>query len=148
MKRALVVMVTLLAMVALVSGVMAQAPAKTEKPAAPAPEKAAPAPEKAKPAAEKSKAEKPKSTKVRGTVLVYEAGKMIKVKKSDGKEMAFAVTEKTMLGGGEVKKGTPVDVVYRKDGDKMVATAIIVSTAKEPPKKAGEKAAEKAPQKK
>jgi len=139
MKRALVVMVTLLAMVAFVSGGMAQAPAKTEKPAAPAPEKAAPAAEKAKPAAEKPK--------FGGTVMRYETGKLIKVKRSDGKEMTFNVTKKTELKG-EVKEGALVTILYKKDGDKTVATAIIVATGKKPPKQIPEKATGKTPEKK
>ena len=138
MKRALVVMVALLAMVAFVSGVMAQAPAKTEKPAAPAPEKAAPPP-KEKPAAEKPKADKPKAMKFTGAVEGYEAGKMIKVKGSKDKEMTFDVMGDTKMKG-EVKEGAKVTVMYKKDGDKMVATSITVAAEKKPPKKAPEKA--------
>ena len=70
-------------MVAFASGVIAQAPAKTEKPAAPA----APAPA---PAAEKPKVEKAKEAKAMrfgGVVAAYEAGKMIKVK--GAKEHSF-----------------------------------------------------------
>ncbi len=140
MKRALVVMVALLAMVAFVSGVMAQAPAQTQKPAAPAVEKAAPAPEKPKPAAEKPKTDKPKAMKFAGAVAGYEAGKMIKVKGSKDKEMAFDVTGDTKMKG-EVKDGAKVTVMYKKDGDKMVATSIAVT----PEKKASSK---KAPEKK
>ena len=145
-------MVALLAMVAFVSGVMAQAPATTEKPAAPAVEKAAPAPEKPKPAAEKPKTEKPKALKFTGAVAGYEAGKMIKVKAKD-KEMAFDVTGDTKMKG-EVKDGAKVTVNYKKDGAKMVATSITVSAEKKPPAtkppatKPPEKAAEKAPEKK
>ena len=140
MKRALIVMVALLAMVAFVSGVMAQAPAKTEKPAAPAPEKAAS--EKPKPAADKPKADKPKAMKFAGAVAGYEAGKMIKVKGSKDKEMTFDVMGDTKMKG-EVKEGAKVTVMYKKDGDKMVATSITVSAEKKAaPKK------EKAPEKK
>ncbi len=136
-------MVALLAMVAFVSGVMAQAPAKTEKPAAPAVEKAAPAPEKPKPAAEKPKADKPKAMKFAGAVAGYEAGKMIKVKGAKDKEMAFDVTGDTKMKG-EVKEGAKVTVMYKKDGDKMVATSIAVAAEKKAaPKKAPEKAPEK-----
>ena len=147
MKRALVVMMTLMAMVAFVSGGMAQAPAKTEKPAAP--ERPAPAPtsEKAQPAAEKPKDEKTGAVRFGGTVTGYEAGKMIKVKGSDDKEVTFGVTKKTKVKG-EVKQGVMVTVAYKKDGDKMVATAINVSKGKKTPKKAREKTAEKAPEKK
>jgi hypothetical protein len=125
MKRMLIVMVALLAMVAFASGVIAQAPAKTEKPAAPA----APAP-----AAEKPKMEKPKEAKAMkfgGTVAAYEAGKMIKIKGAKDKEMAFDVTGDTKMKG-EVKEGAKVTVMYKKDGDKMMATSISVTP---PPKK-------------
>jgi len=145
MKRTLVVMVALLAMVAFVSGVMAQAPAKTEKPAAPAVEKAAPAPAPAqpKPAADKPKADKPKAMKFAGAVAGYEAGKMIKVKGSKDKEMTFDVTADTKVKG-DVKDGAKVTVMYKKDGDKMVATSISGPAEKKaPPKKAPEKAPEK-----
>jgi Cu/Ag efflux protein CusF len=117
MKRALVVMVALVAMVAFVSGVMAQAPAQTEKPAVPAPEKA--------------KEYKPKTMKVSGVVAGYEAGKMIKVKGPKGKAMAFDVKDDTKMKG-EVKEGVKVIVTYTKNGDKMVATSIAVAP---PPKK-------------
>ncbi len=126
MKRMLIVMVALLAMVAFASGAIAQAPAKTEKPAA-AP--AAPAP-----AAEKPKTEKPKaakSMKFGGTVAAYEAGKMITVKGAKNKEMAFDVTGDTKMKG-EVKEGAKVTVMYKKEGDKMMATSISVTP---PPKK-------------
>ena len=144
MKRALVVMVALIAMVAFASGVMAQAPAKTEQPAAPAPEKAAPAPEKMKPAAEKPKADKPKAMKFSGVVAGYEAGKMIKVKGSKDKEITFDVMGDTKMKG-EVKEGGKVTVMYKKDGDKMVATSIAMSAEKKSSKKAAEKPPEKAP---
>ena len=138
MKKALVVMVALLTMVAFAGGVMAQAPAKTEKPAAqaaPAPEKAAPAP---KPAAEQ-----PKPLKATGTVAAYEAGKMISVKVKD-KEMKFDIAADAKVTG-EIKKGAKVTVMYKKDGDKMVATSISGPKPKKeaPPKKAPESAPEK-----
>jgi len=120
MKRMLIAMVALLAIVAFASGAMAQAPAKPAEP-----EKAAPAPEKAK--AEKA----PKAMKAIGTVAAYEAGKMITVKGKD-KEMAFDVTGETMVKG-EVKEGTKVTVMYKKDGDKRIATSISIAP---PPKKA------------
>ncbi len=132
MKRILILMVALLTIVAFAGGVMAQAPAKTEKPAATAPEKAAPAPEKpkAKPAAPKP---------VTGTVAAYEAGKMIAVKVKD-KEMKFDIAPDAKVKG-EVKEGAKATVAYKKDGDKMVATSISVPAPKKeaPPKKAPEK---------
>ncbi len=131
MKRMLIVMVALLAMVAFASGAIAQAPAKTEKPAAPAP------------AAEKPKMEKPKEAKPMrfgGTVAAYEAGKMIKIKGAKDKEMAFDVTGDTKMKG-EVKEGAKVTVMYKKDGDKMMATSISVTPP--PKKKAAPKKEEK-----
>jgi len=132
MKRMLIIMVALLAMVAFASSVIAQAPAKTETPAA---TPAAPAP-----AAEKPKMEKPKaakSMKFGGTVAAYEAGKMIKVKGAKDKEMTFDVAADTKMKG-EVKEGAKVTVMYKKDGDKMMATSI--SVAPPPKQKAPAKA--------
>jgi hypothetical protein len=127
MKRVLFFMVVLLAMVAFVSGVMAQASPKTEKPVAPA--------------AEKPKADKPKAMKFSGIVVAYEAGKMIKVKGAKDKEMIFDVTGDTKIKG-EVKEGAKVNLRYKKEVDKVIATDIVVSGGK-PPKKAPEKAPEK-----
>ncbi len=128
MKRILIVMVALIAMVAFASGAVAQAPAKTEKPAA-APEKVAPAPA---PAAEKApKAKEAKPSRFAGTVAAYEAGKSIKVKGAKDKEMAFDVTPDTKVKG-DVKEGAKVTVLYKKEADKNVATSISVPP---PPKK-------------
>lgn len=113
MKRILIVLVALLAMVAFVSGVVAQEK-KAEKPAA---------------AAEKPKA--PKAMKFSGTVVAYEAGKMIKVKGAKDKEMTFDVTADTKIKG-EVKEGAKATVRYKKEGDKMVVTSISVATPKKP----------------
>jgi Cu/Ag efflux protein CusF len=103
MKRTLVVMIALLAMVAFVSGVMAQAPGKTAKP----------------------KAEEPKKMRFNGAVVGYEAGKMIKVKRSSGTEMTFSITRDTQMEG-EVKEGAKVSVEYKKVHDKMVTSSISV----------------------
>jgi len=118
MKKYLAISVVLLTIVAFASGVMAQTPAK-------------PAPQ---PAAEKSKVESPKAEKkespqtmdVSGIVTAYQAGKTIKVK---GKDMAFEITGDTKVKG-EVKEGANITVTYKKEGDKMVATAITVATEK------------------
>jgi branched-subunit amino acid aminotransferase/4-amino-4-deoxychorismate lyase len=115
MKKILVVFVALLAMVAFVSGVVAQ-----EKKA-----------EKAAAAADKPKADKPKAPKalkVTGAVAAYEAGKTITVKAKD-KDMVFDIAADAKIKG-EVKEGAKVTVTYKKDGDKMVATAISVAAAK------------------
>jgi len=137
MKKLFVVMIALFTMVAFAGSVMAQAPAKPAEPAKPA----APAPEKAK--AEKPKA--PKAMKAIGTVASYEAGKMITVKAKD-KELTFDVTGDTKVKG-EVKEGAKATVMYKKDGDKMMATSITVAPAKKAAEKkpAEKKAAEKKP---
>jgi hypothetical protein len=124
MKKVFVIVIALLTMVAFASSVMAQAPAKPAEPAKPA----APA---EKPKTEKKEA--PKATKAMGTVAGYEAGKMIKVKGKD-KETTFGVTGDTKVKG-EVKDGAKVTVMYKKDGDKMVATSITVAAEKKPAEK-------------
>jgi hypothetical protein len=63
-----------------------------------------------------------------GNVTAYEAGKVIKVKEKD-KEMAFDITANTQVKG-EVKDGSKVTVMYKKEGDKMVATAITAMAEK------------------
>ena len=126
MKKVFVVMIALLTMVAFAGSVMAQAPAKPAEPAKPA----APAD---KPKTDKPKAA-PKAMNFSGAVAGYEAGKMIKVKGKD-KEMTFDVTGDTKMGKGEVKEGANVKVTYKKDGDKMIATAVNVKAAKKPAEK-------------
>ena len=121
MKRILIVLVALVAMVAFVGGAVAQ-------------EKKAPAPVPAAPAAEKAKAEKPKAPKAMkasGTIAAYEAGKMIKVKGAKDKDWSFDIAPDAKVKG-EAKQGAKVTVMYKKDGDKMVATSISVAAAKKP----------------
>ena len=85
MKKVLMVLVALLAMVAFVSGVVAQEkPVATEKPKA------------EKPKADKPKA--PKAMKATGAVAAYEAGKTIKLKVKD-KEMEFAIAADAKVKG-------------------------------------------------
>jgi len=128
MKK-LILVAAFLTLVAFVSGVMAQgtkatapvpAPAKAATTAAPAP---APAPAKAE--------------KYAGTVeKVDEAAKAVVVKgKKD--EKTFVVDDKTKITKGgkdmplaDLKKGMNVSLEYKKDGDKMVATAIKASAPK------------------
>lgn len=125
MKRVLVLGVALLTVLAFASAVMAQAPAKTTGPAS---EKVSP-----KAAAEKPKAEKPKALKATGKVAAYTAGKMITVKMKD-KEMTFDIAAGAKVKG-EIKDGAKVTVMYKKDGDKMVATSISgAAPKKEAPK--------------
>jgi hypothetical protein len=118
MKK-LILVVVLLTMVAFVSGVMAQG-----KPA-PAPA-AAPAP--AQPA---------KAEKFAGTVdKVDEAAKAIVIKgKKDEKTIVIDEKTKITKGGKEMafadlKMGMNVSVEYKKDGDKMVATAVKAAAPK------------------
>jgi len=121
MKKSLIIVVALLAMVAFVGGVVAQ-----EK-KAPAPAAApAPAPEKAK---TEKPAKAPKAMKASGTVAAYEAGKMIKVKGAKEKEWTFDIAPDAKIKG-EPKEGAKVTVMYKKDGDKMVATSISVAATK------------------
>jgi hypothetical protein len=49
--------------------------------------------------------------------------------------MEFAIAGDAKVGKGDIKEGAKVKVTYKKDGDKMVATAISLV----PEKKAGEK---------
>ena len=143
MKKALL-LVALLTLVAFVSGAMAQqkpAPAKPATTAAPAPAPAAP--EKPKAAAKMEKAS--------GAIAkVDEAAKsiVVKVKKA---EKAFVVDDKTKITKGkdslafaDLKKDMNVSIEYKKEGDKMIATAIKVSVPKAAPK---EKKAEEKPAK-
>jgi Cu/Ag efflux protein CusF len=126
MKK-MILLVTLLTLVAFVSGAMAQ-----QKPApAPAPAPAAPA-----------KKEEPKIEKFTGVVeKVDEMAKAVVVK--DKKvEKTFAVDDKTKITKGgkdmplaELKKGMNVSVEYKKDGEKLVAVAIKASAPKAAPKK-------------
>jgi hypothetical protein len=128
MKKSLIIAIALVAMVAFVGGVMAQgtkAPAPAPAASAPAP---APAPEKAK---MEKPAKAPKAMKASGAVAAYEAGKMIKVKGAKDKEWTFDIAADAKIKG-EPKEGAKVTVMYKKDGDKMVATSIAVAAAKKP----------------
>jgi Na+-transporting methylmalonyl-CoA/oxaloacetate decarboxylase gamma subunit len=116
MKKALIVLIALLTAVAFVSGVIAQEK-KAEPPA---------------PAAEKAKAEKPKAPKAMrasGIVSDYQAGKMIKMKGAKEKEWTFDIGPDAKVKG-EPKEGAKVTVMYKKEGDKMIATAISVAAGK------------------
>jgi hypothetical protein len=129
MKQNMIAFVALLTLVTFAGVVMAQTPAKstasavTDKPSVSSAEK----PKAEGPKVEKKK-EAPKAIRVSGIVAAYEAGKMIKVKGKD-KEMAFDLTGDTRVKG-DVKDGAKVTVMYKKEGDKMVATAITVVAEK------------------
>lgn len=98
MKRFLIMLVALVAVLAFVSGAFA---------------------------AEK-KAAAPKTS---GTVIAYEEGKTITIKGAKDRELAFDIAPDATVKG-EVKEGAKVTVMYKKDGDKMVATAISVPAKK------------------
>ena len=134
MKKVLV-LVVLLALVAFVSGAMAQ-----QKPA----EKPAPAPAPAKPA------EKAKVEKFSGAVQKVDEMAKTVVVKGKTKEMTFALDEKTKITKAgkamplsNLKEGMQVSVQYKKDGDKMIATAIKAAVPKPAPKKEPAKPAAK-----
>jgi hypothetical protein len=131
MKR-LIIFVSVLVLVAFVSGVMAQG-------------KPAPA-----------KEEKPKIEKFSGVIeKVDEAAKSIDVKRKVGKEekiLTFATTADTKITRGketltfaDLKPKMSASIEYKKDGDKNVAIAIKVAVPKAAPKK--EKKPEEAPKK-
>ena len=113
MKKYLGIAVALLALVAFVGGVVAQEKAR--------------APMSEKPKMEKAKA--PKAMKAVGTIAAYEAGKMIQVKGKKDKEWTFDIAPDAKIKG-EPKEGAKATVMYKKEGDKMVATSISVATAK------------------
>jgi Flp pilus assembly protein TadD len=114
MKKTLIVLVALLAMVAFVSVAVAQKAEQGKTTTT------------TTTTTEKTKA--PKALKVTGAVAAYEAGKTITVKTKD-KELAFDIAADAKVKG-KVKEGAKVTVTYKKDGDKMVATAISVAAAK------------------
>jgi hypothetical protein len=108
MKKTLIILVALFAMVAFVSGAVAQQKPET-------------------PQSQKHKA--PKAMHFKGTVAAYEAGKTITVKGAKEKEMTFDVAADAKIKG-EVKEGAKVTVAYKKEGDKMMATSISAAGAK------------------
>ena len=59
--------------------------------------------------------------KFSGVVTAYEAGKMIKVIGAKKKEVTFDVAPDAKVKG-EVKEGAKVTVMYKKEGEKMMAT--------------------------
>ena len=131
MKKMLL-LVTLVVLVAFVSGAMAQ---QKPAPAPAAPASTAPA----KPA-------EMKMEKFSGTISkVDQMGKMIEVKgKMNKKEktMTFAIDDMTkiMKGKGmmkmeDLKEGMTASVQYNKEGDKMMAATIKLSAPKSAPKK-------------
>jgi len=136
MKK-MILFVAILTLAVFVSGVMAQ-PKPAEKPAA------------AKEAAPAKKAEGPKVEKFAGMIdKADEMAKSIDVKgkvKKEEKTMTFAIGPdakitrgKETLSVADLKKGMNVAVEYKKEGEKMTATAIKVAAPKAAPKKPAEK---------
>ncbi|NWF91532.1 MAG: hypothetical protein HXY46_01335 [Syntrophaceae bacterium] len=122
--RKLILLVALLTLVVFIAAAIAQ-------------QKPAPAPEKPKPA---------KVEKFSGVIeKVDEVAKAIDVKgkvKKEEKTLTFATDDKTKITKAgkdvpfaELKAGMNVSVSYKKDGDKMIATAIKVAAPKAAPKK-------------
>jgi hypothetical protein len=81
------------------------------------------------PAVEKPMSKEAKTMRVYGTVVTYEAGKIIKVKGAKEKEWTFDVGPNAKIKG-EVKEGVRVGVRYMKEGDKLVATSIYLAHPK------------------
>jgi branched-subunit amino acid aminotransferase/4-amino-4-deoxychorismate lyase len=117
MKKTLIVLVALLAMVAFVSVAVAQKAEQGKTTTTTT-------------TTTTEKAKVPKALKVTGAVVAYEAGKTIKIK-TKAKELAFDIAADAKIKG-EVKEGAKATVIYKKDGDKMVATGINVAAAKKP----------------
>ena len=92
-------------------------------------------------AAEK-KATKPQAGKVSGTVTVYVAANQadklagtISVKDAKDKKWSFDVLPETKITG-EVARGAKATVTYKKEGGKMVATAVSAAAKKKSSKPA------------
>ena len=141
MKK-VILLVALIALVAFVSGVMAQ-------------QKTSPAPAKpaATPAPAPAAAEKVKLDKFNGAIeKVDEMAKAIDVKgkmKKQAKTLTFVVDDKTNItkagktrAFADLKQGMQVSVDYRKEGDKMIAANVRIAAPKSTPKKVEEKPAE------
>ena len=101
MKKALFVLVCLLAVFAFTSGVMAAQQSTTQG----------------------------KALKASGTVLTYDPAAMIVIKTSKGKEMHFDLAANAKVGS-KVDRGSMVTVTYKKQGQKLVASSVAVSTKK------------------
>ena len=101
MKKGLFVLVCLLAIFAFTSGVMAAQQSTT----------------------------KSQVLKASGTVLTYDPAAMIAIKTAKGKEMHFDLAASAKVGS-KVDRGSKVTVTYTKQGQKLVASAVAVSTKK------------------
>jgi Cu/Ag efflux protein CusF len=114
MKKVLIILVAIWAIVAFVSGGVLAQEKKAEGQAAQTAEKKTP---------------EPKAMKAEGTVVAYDsAAKALKIK-AKNQDMDFTVADGAKIKG-EVKEGAKVKVSYKKEGDKMVVTAISVAAGK------------------
>ena len=123
-----ILLVVMLSLVAFVSGAIAAAPPKaaTTAPAPAAPAATAPA----------------KMEKFSGEVKNVDAMAKSIVVAKEKVEKSFVVTAETKITKGkealkfeDLKAGMNVAIEYKKDGDKMIAVTIKVSTPKAAPKK-------------
>jgi ABC-type oligopeptide transport system substrate-binding subunit len=87
-------------------------------------------------AAAEKKATQPKAMQVSGAVTAYLAPSqaekstgMIAVKDAKGKAWSFDLPADSKIKG-EVKKGARATVTYKKEGGKMIATAVSVAAVK------------------
>lgn len=101
MKKAFLVLMGLLAVLAFTSEVIAAQPSTT----------------------------KSQVLKASGTVLAYDPGIMVVIKTSKGKEMHFDLAANAKVGS-KVDRGSKVTVSYKKQGQKLVASAVAVPTKK------------------
>jgi hypothetical protein len=101
MKKGLLILVCLLSVFAFTSGVMAAQQSTTQS----------------------------KVLKASGTVLTYDPGAMIAIKTAKGKEMHFDLAANAKVGN-KVDRGSKVTVSYKKQGQKLVASSVAVSTKK------------------
>jgi hypothetical protein len=100
MKKALFVLVCLLVVFAFTSGVMAQQSTTPSK-----------------------------VLKASGTVLAYDPGAMVVIKTAQGKEMHFDLAANAKVGS-KVDRGSKVTVSYKKQGQKLLASSVALSTKK------------------
>jgi endo-beta-N-acetylglucosaminidase D len=110
MRKITIIFIAVFAMTTLASGALAQgAKAETQTPAV-----------------AKAKSEKTTTAKLMkayGTVETYEAGRSIKLKGKKKKEWTFDIARDAKIKG-EVKPGSKVHVMYKKEDGRMVANSI------------------------
>jgi hypothetical protein len=67
--------------------------------------------------------------KGRGDKTEFDTDRMVVIKTAKGKEMHFDLAANAKVGG-KVDRGSKVTVSYKKQGQKLVASAVVVSTKK------------------